>query len=167
VENTSSGTYAAAIGSYATYAGTMEESAETLDKVQFFGTSSGLVYVSDEKVNLDFAILANDRYTGVTIPSYLITKDFTYQDVYSMDRTQRVELDLYGTSCSIGWDGNFNLVPTTFKNFQTISLTNEWLRRYYYPDCVCYQVRFAIISDEFISMRLINMYSLSTRLTNR
>lgn len=167
VETTSSGTYAAAIGSYETYAGTMEESAETLDKIQFFGTSSGLVYVSDEKVNLDFASLSGSLYTGTTIPSYLITKDFTYNDVYSMDRTQRVELDLYGTECVIGWDGNFNLVPTTFKNFQTIALTNEWLRRYYYPDCVCYQVRFCINSTEYISMRLINLYALTSRLTNR
>jgi hypothetical protein len=145
----------------------MDESAETLDKIQFFGTSSGTVWVSDEKVNLDFATLAASVYTGTVIPSYLITRDFTYNDVYSMDRTQRVELDLYGSSCTVGWDGNFNLVPTTFKNVNTLTLTPEWLRRYYYPDCVCYQVRFCISSVAFISIRLINIYALATRLSNR
>jgi hypothetical protein len=167
VETTSTGTIDAAVGSFDTYAGTMDESAETLDKIQFFGTSSGTVWVSDEKVNLDFATLAASVYTGTVIPSYLITRDFTYNDVYSMDRTQRVELDLYGSSCTVGWDGNFNLVPTTFKNVNTLTLTPEWLRRYYYPDCVCYQVRFCISSVAFISIRLINIYALATRLSNR
>lgn len=166
-EVATSGIIDAAVGSFDTYGGTMNEAVETLDKVQFFGSSSGKVYISDEKVNLDFAVLSAGLYTGTSIPSYIITKDFIFNDVYAMDRTQRVELDLYGSECSIGWDGNYSLAPTQFKNKQTVALTSEWLRRYYYPDCVCYQVRLCIESTAYIAMRLINLYALTSRLSNR
>lgn len=156
------------------YAGKMDDAVETLDKIQLFGLGgvtttgySGNVYACDEKSILDFTIITAGVYTGEDISSMLITKDFIYGDVQTMDRTQRVELDIYGTNCTVGWNGNFSLEPTAFKNLDTLVLTPSWERRYYYPDCVCYQVRFCLTSTKYLSLRLINLYSLTSNLTNR
>lgn len=167
VEVATSGTWDGTPGTWDQQGGNFSEALEGLDKIQFFGTS-GYVYASDEKLSLDYAVISAGAITSSTsIPSSLITKDFIFSDVYRMDRTQRVELDLYGTSVVVGWDGTFSQDTSVFRQLNTVPLTPAWERRYYYPDAVAYQVRFSLTSDSYIALRLINIYALDSRLADR
>lgn len=140
----------------------------SLNQAQVFGISDGTTYIDDPSLSSDWGIRSGATWTpGTAIASNLITRDFTFDDVSLQDRLQRVELDAYGTNLTLGVSGKYDTDLINFKQQKTITLQPKWFRALYHPDVTGYQFRLWISSTTSFKLRLILLYALKLRFTNR
>jgi len=104
---------------------------------------------------------------GTPIPVYLVTKDFLFNDVSTQDRLQRVEIETVGAALTVGVSGVFDTVGGSFKQSTTLAAQSTWRRILYLPDVTGYQFRLYLSASGSVQVRLILLYALQLRFTNR
>lgn len=157
--------------------GTIDEQNWRYDDVSLEGTtqslliapSAGEVNVMDNKMSSEggYWNISRTWVAGTAISSRLITRDFIYNALHQVDRTERMVFEAYGNSTvDVSYDSDYSINPAAFHSEYAITLTAEYLKRYYFPDAVAEKIRFCFEASDYWSIRWLQPFAIATETIN-